>query len=156
MRRNTQLLRQELSEALMMIVESVSDEQADALFYEWLLQNIPVKYLTPAQTENIKETLIGIRDDELGHHKLFKDLYKALTGKEIPVTQEDRFVPPANFTQGVTKALKGETEAVKKYRKIMTAMPTLKYRDEVFNVLSDELRHGVLYNYIYATILKNQ
>lgn len=36
----------------------------------------------------------------------------------------------------------------------MGGMPNLAYRDMVFNILSDELRHANLYNYIYTTVLK--
>ena len=44
----------------------------------------------------------------------------------------------------------GELNAVKTYREIMEGLPSLYHRDQVFNILSDELRHGNLYNYIYT------
>jgi rubrerythrin len=70
--------------------------------------------------------------------------------------EEEEFVPPENIVEGILKALNGELNAVKKYREIMNGMPNLYFRDKVFNILTDELRHGSLYNYIYTTVLDAQ
>ncbi len=49
-------------------------------------------------------------------------------------------------------ALNGELNAVKRYRVIMGGMPNLAYRDMVFNILSDELRHANLYDGILMAL----
>lgn len=135
-----------------LIEQSVEGEKYDALFYEWLINNIPNESLTSEQAKSIKDTIISIRDDEMSHNKTFKKMYKRLTGKEA-TPEEKEFVAPASFVDGIVMALNGELNAVKRYREIMTGMPNLAYRDKVFNILSDELRHGNLYNYIYTTVL---
>lgn len=138
-----------------LIQDSVEGEKSDALFYEWLINNIPADNLTQKQVKSIKDTIESIREDEMSHNKMFKAMYKQLTGADAtPV--ETEFVPPENFTEGILMALNGELNAVKRYRTIMNGMPNLYYRDIVFNILTDELRHANLYNYIYTTILNNK
>lgn len=137
-----------------LIEQSVEGEKYDALFYEWLINNIPTQRLTPEQVESIKETIISIRNDEMSHNKTFKKMYKRLTGKDA-TPGEKEFVAPASFVDGIIMALNGELNAVKRYRVIMEGMPNLAYRDIVFNILSDEIRHSSWYNYIYATVLND-
>lgn len=138
-----------------LIQQSVEGEKSDALFYEWLINNIPSDMLTQKEAESIKDTIISIREDELSHNKIFKKMYRQLTGTDAK-PEESEFIPPEDFIDGILRALNGELNAVKKYREIMNGMPNLYYRDKVFNILTDELRHGSLYNYIYTTALNIQ
>ena len=140
----------QFKEAINLINSSIEGEKADAMFYEWLLQNIPTDLEEP-QRMDIAQTIQGIANDEKLHNEIFKSMYRQLTGNEA-VVEEETFQPPENFTEGIIRALKGEMEAVRKYRKIMAGLPDNSYRDQVFSILTDELRHGVLYNYIYTTI----
>lgn len=140
----------QFKEAINLINSSIEGEKADAMFYEWLLQNIPTD-LEEAKRMDIAQTIQGIANDEKLHNEIFKSMYRQLTGNEA-IVEEETFQPPANFTEGIIRALKGEMEAVRKYRKIMAGLPDNSYRDQVFSILTDELRHGVLYNYIYTTI----
>ncbi|MPM49408.1 hypothetical protein SDC9_96137 [bioreactor metagenome] len=137
-----------------LIEQSVEGEKYDALFYEWLINNIPAQGLTPEQVKSIKDTIISIRNDEMSHNKTYKKMYKRLTGRDA-TPEEKEFVAPASFVDGIIMALNGELNAVKRYRVIMEGMPNLPYRDIVFNILSDEIRHSSLYNYIYATVLND-
>ena len=52
------------------------------------------------------------------------------------------------YTQDIESALFGELDAVKKYRKIMGAMPSSKMQTLVMSILTDELRHANKYNYL--------
>lgn len=135
-----------------LIRESIEGEQYDALFYEWLINNIPTDILTQQQSKSIRDTITSIRDDELSHNKMFKEMYKQITGEDV-VPAEEEFVAPDTFINGIIMALNGELNAVKKYRQIMSGIPNLYYRDKIFNILTDELRHANLYNYIYTTVL---
>ncbi|MCR1877206.1 ferritin-like domain-containing protein [Paraclostridium bifermentans] len=141
-------------QSLNLMQQSVEGEKSDALFYEWLINNIPTDSLTQEESKSIKDTIESIREDEKSHNKKFKIMYKQLTGLDAK-PEETEFIPPKNFTEGILKALNGELNAVKRYREIMNGMPNLYYRDYVFNILTDKLRHANLYNYIYTTVLKN-
>lgn len=116
-----------------------------------LINNIPTDTLSKKQVSKIKKIIESIRDDELSHNKSFKKMYTNITGKEA-LPQEKSFVPPESFRVVIEEALDGELNAVKKYREIIEELPSTYYRDKVFNILSDELRHSNLYNFIYTNI----
>ena len=142
----------QFKEAINLINSSIENEREDAMFYMWLIQNIPTD-LEESQRVDIAQTIQGIANDEKLHNEILKSMYRQLTGTEAQMqTQGEAFQVPNSFEEGIVKALKGEVEAVRKYRKIMAGMPDNSYRDQVFSILTDELRHGILYNYIYTTI----
>ena len=142
----------QFKEAINLINRSIENEQEDAMFYMWLIQNIPTD-LEESQRVDMAQTIQGIANDEKLHNEILKSMYRQLTGTEAQVqAQDETFQVPNSFEEGIVKALKGEVEAVRKYRKIMAGMPDNSYRDQVFSILTDELRHGILYNYIYTTL----
>lgn len=143
---------QQMQQAIDMIAASIENEKSDAMFYDWIKQNIPniINYEVKLEIEQIIDS---IKNDELGHNQTFKMMYKQLTGKEAPQPEEEMVTYPPSFIDGISKALKGELEAVKRYRTIMAGLPNNSYRDQVFNILTDELRHASLYNYIYTSVL---
>ena len=142
----------QFKEAVNLINSSIENEQADAMFYTWLIQNIPTS-LEENKKVDIAQTIQGIANDEKLHNEILRSMYRQLTSEEPQVqASEETFQMPNSFEDGIVKALNGEVEAVRKYRKIMAGMPDNSYRDQVFSILTDELRHGILYNYIYTTI----
>jgi len=140
----------QFKEAVNLINRSIGNEQADAMFYAWLIQNIP-RDLEEGQRVDIGQTIQGIANDEKLHNEILRSMYRQLTDTEAQISDET-FQTPNSFEEGIVQALKGEVEAVRTYRKIMAGMPDNSYRDQVFSILTDELRHGILYNYIYTTI----
>jgi len=145
----------QFQQSVELIQSSVEGERADAMFYDWLVNNIPTQNLTQNEVESIRETIMSIKADELSHNSMFKNMYKQITKREA-IVKDEMFIPPASFIEGINKALNGELNAVKKYRTIMEGLPSNYYRDKVFNILTDELRHGSLYNHIYTTVLSAQ
>lgn len=141
----------QLQNSINMIGDSIESEKKDAQFYQWLIDNIPAQDLSSNQVKQIKSIIESIRNDELNHNKMFQNMYHQLTGNIVTPIDEE-FIPPESFEAGITDALMGELEAVKKYRLIMSGLPSLYYRDIVFNILTDELRHADLYNYIFTNI----
>jgi rubrerythrin len=128
-------------EALRLIVESVSGEREDELFYNYMLNIAP-----PEQ----KEIVASIRDDEIKHNKMLRELYWQLTGKEIATTQKDTFRPPSGYCNGIKKALFGELAAVERYRKILFGLKFLPYRNMITEIYTDELKHSSKWNYLYT------
>lgn len=128
-------------EALALIVESVSGEREDELFYDYMIGIAP-----PAQ----RDIVASIRDDEARHSKLLRELYWQLTGKDIPPAQEDTFQPPRTYCEGITRALFGELNAVERYRKILYGLEFLPYRNIITEIYTDELKHGTKWNYLYS------
>ncbi|MGO0885150.1 hypothetical protein ACTPDI_20465 [Clostridioides difficile] len=142
----------QLQNSIDLIRDSIESEKRDSQYYQWLIDNIPKNDLSDRQFEKIKTTIEGIRDDELRHNMMFRQIYHQLTGQKVMPVEEE-FKPPVNFRIGIEDAINGELNAVKKYREIMSGLPNDYYRDKIFSILSDELRHASLYNYIYTNIV---
>ncbi|WP_058303280.1 ferritin family protein [Gorillibacterium timonense] len=128
------------SHALQMIKEAVQGEKSDELFYEELIQRAPSK--------EQKEIIAAIRDDERGHNRMFRDIYRDLTGQEVPAAAELPYVKLSSYPEGLVKALFGELSAVERYRTIWSALPAGVYKDTVLGILMDEQKHASKYNYL--------
>lgn len=137
--------QQAFQQSLKLIAEAVQGEKEDQNFYDYLITNAP--------TQNQKEIITSIRNDDIRHNQLYKKMYKELTGQEVHIEKEEEFVPPASFEQGIRKAVLGEMKAVEKYRIIRQGLPHRYHRDIAFEILTDELNHRSLYNLIYTEIL---
>lgn len=133
---------QNLQEALAMIQQATTGETKDRLFYSWLIENAP--------SDEDKQIIMGIRDNEIGHYALFNQLYYQITGNRIPQLQGEQFTPPASYCEGLAQALQGEQNAVKNYRNILYAMQAREHINMMTEIITDEIRHGILYNYLYA------
>lgn len=129
---------QNFPKALQLIENAVAGEREDELFYDYLISIAP--------TQEAKNIIQGIRDDERKHNRLFRKLYLELTGYEIPSVQEEEFVKPQSYCDGVKKALLGELSAVQKYRQILYALQNRVHINMLTEIITDELRHANLYN----------
>lgn len=128
-------------EALRLIVESVSNEREDELFYDYLIN------IAPADQ---KQIVSSIRDDEMKHGKMLREIYWEVTGRDIPTAQDNVFEPPKSYCEGITRALFGELAAVERYRKILFGFEFLPYRNMITEIYTDELKHGSKWNYLYT------
>lgn len=133
---------QNLQGALTLIGQATAGETEDRMFYTWLIEHAP--------SSEDKQIIAGIRDDEIGHYALFRQLYYELTGNMLPQVQDEKFTPPASYCEGISRALMGEQNAVRKYRKILYAMQNRAHINMMTEIITDEIRHGILYNYLYA------
>jgi len=131
-----------LQTALQYIREAVEGESEDRQFYEYLISVAP--------NEADKNIIRSIRDDEIRHFSLFRQVYYMLTGKILPQPKEVKFTKPASYCEGLKRALNGEQAAVKKYRGIYFALQDRTLMNVLFEIITDELRHGILYNYLYS------
>lgn len=131
-----------LPSALELIEEAVAAENEDRLFYQYLINNAP--------SEEEKEIIRGIRENEITHFGLFRQIYSQLTGRMLPVAEDVPVEAPSSYCEGIKKALTGEQNAVVKYRKILFAMQNRVHINMMTEIITDEIRHGILYNYIYS------
>jgi rubrerythrin len=133
---------QNLDGALELIQEALAGETEDGIFYSWLIDQAP--------TEEDKQIISGIRNNEMGHYALFRQIYRDLTGEMAPSIEGEPFAAPENYCNGLSKALLGEQNAVQKYRKIFYAMQSRLHINMITEIITDEIRHGILYNYLYS------
>lgn len=129
-----------LEQALSLAKQAVQGEREDELFYDYLISVAP--------SDEEVEVIESIRDDERKHNKMFKAIYKYYTGEEIETSMDVNFEKPRSFIDGVKKALFGELSAMERYRIIRAGMPDRYFRDMVFEILTDEMKHATKYNYI--------
>ena len=131
-----------LSEALDLIRKSIGDEKQDELFYNALIEKAP--------DDNAKKIITDIRDDEKNHNEILRFIYSNITGEVFNDinNNENKISEETTYAQDLENALFGELDAVKKYRKIMGAMPSNKMQTLVMSILTDELRHTNKYNYL--------
>ena len=139
---NQMMYNPQLQEALEWVKEAVQGEREDELFYDYLISVAP--------TREEKEIIASIRDDERRHNRLFRKIYKDFTGMEVPSGGEETFERPRSYIDGIKKALFGELRAVEKYRAIRRALPMGPYRDILFDIITDEIKHSSKYNYLFT------
>ena len=131
-----------LQNALALIKEAIKDEKHDELFYDYLLKNAPSK--------DQRDIITSIRNDERKHFAMFKMIYKFFTGEDITVSNGEDFKPPKSYIDGIVEALFGELKAVEKYREIYKGLPTRYFRDMLFEIITDEIKHSAKWNYLYT------
>ncbi|MBU3209406.1 ferritin-like domain-containing protein [Clostridium algidicarnis] len=139
---NQMMYSPQLQMALEGVKKAVQGEREDELFYDYLI--------SVASTREEKDILTSIRDDERRHNTLFRKIYKDFTGVEVPSGDEETFEKPKSYIEGIKKALFGELRAVEKYRDIRSALPIGPYRDVLFDIITDEIKHSSKYNYLFT------
>lgn len=131
-----------LENALSLIQQAVAGEKEDRLFYSYMTDKSP--------TEEEKQIITGIKDNEIQHYGWFRQIYQDLTGKQMPQQPEEEFTPPENYCDGLARALMGEQNAVQKYRKILYAMQSRIHINMLTQIITDEIRHAILYSYLFT------
>jgi len=131
-----------LKKSLEGIKAAVQGEKEDELFYDYLISVAP--------TTDEKMIITSIRDDERHHNKMFRQIYNNITGIDVLIGQGEEFVKPASYLDGIKKALFGELAAVERYREIRRGLPSTMYRDILFNIITDEIKHSAKYNYLFT------
>lgn len=132
----------DMAAALKVIEEALGGETEDRLTYDYLIKT------APAQED--KDIIKGISADEFSHHSMFRQMYFDLTGRMPQASETERSRQPRTYCEGLKNAIIGEQNAVKKYRRILAAMTDRKHINTMTDIITDELRHGILYNYLYT------
>lgn len=130
-----------LERSLCLILEALGDETHDRIFYQYLLNIAPDQ----EQCEIIK----SIRNDEIKHFKMFRMIYQEITC-EPPVAKQKEFQEPDSYCTAIQEAIFGELGAVETYRKILFGLCTQRHRDMLFEIITDELKHSVKWNFLYS------
>jgi rubrerythrin len=139
--RQTPMTTEVSQQCLQRVSKAVQDERHDELFYQYLISNAP--------TQDQKQIISSIRDDERKHNQMFRKIYRDLTGQEIQITSEPQFKKPSSYIDGIKQALFGELHAIEEYRPISECLP-VAYKDALFLIITDELKHASKYNYLFT------
>ncbi|MDR3562112.1 MAG: ferritin-like domain-containing protein [Negativicutes bacterium] len=130
-----------LERSLCLILEALGDETHDRIFYQYLLRIGP----NQEQCDIIK----SIRDDEVRHFKMFRMIYQEITC-EPPYAKQKEFKEPRDYCSAIQQAIFGELGAVETYRKIMFGLCSQRHKDMLFEIITDELKHSVKWNFLYS------
>jgi rubrerythrin len=134
-----------LTMALSAILEALRSETADRLFYNFMIT------LAPDAVD--LQLISSARDDEIRHFDMFRQLYTELTGTSPPQIPQRPFEEPASYCDGLKRGVLSEQHEVEVYRVILFAMQQRPHINLMTEIITDELRHMGLFNYMYA---KNQ
>ncbi len=128
-----------LDKAVEGILNSIKNEKEDEVFYTNLIEMAP---------DDAKDIISSIRDDETRHNEILRFVYSNITGEVAKNSDENVQKQEMTYAEGLEKAFFDEIAAVKKYRRIMGAMPNTKLHTLLMSIMTDELRHASLYNYL--------
>lgn len=120
--------------------QAVQGEMNDGLFYNYLISKAP--------TDEEKVILSAIKEEELRHSKQFEGIYRDFTGMGIKTDGYEKFEIPTSYFSGIKNALFNELRDVVKYRAIRRRLPEGVYKDLVFDIITDELMHASMLNYL--------
>ena len=126
-----------LDKAVEGLLNSIKNEKEDEFFYTNLIEMAP---------DYAKDTISSIRDDETRHNEILRFVYSNITGEVAKNSDENVQIQEMTYAEGLEKAFFDEIAAVKKYRRIMGAMPNTKLHTLLMSIMTDELRHASLYN----------
>jgi rubrerythrin len=137
-----------LEDALALVKKAIQAQREDALFYDYLI--------SLASTQEEKNIIATIRDDERKHNKYFSEIYKFYTGQNVASSSNTEFEKPTSYIDGIIKAKFDKLGAVERYRDIRAGIPVGYYQDMVFEILTDELKHAHKYDYLIYLSLINR
>lgn len=129
---------------LEMISHAAAGEAASMEFYKRLSE-----MLIAAED---KKTVRDIALDEAKHHRLFEELYCSLAGVRMPppTPSDESTTPTGTFPAIFEGQMHDELSDVEFYRQIYFALSNLEYRDILFEIITDELRHAQFMGQLYA------
>lgn len=136
-----------LETALELVKEGVKSEIEGELFYDYLLS------MAPSQED--KNIITTIKDDEIKHNKFLREIYGFYTNQSIPTIANPYFKKPKSYIDGIIKAKFSELSALDRYRGIRAGIPDKYYRDIISEILIDAVKHSHKYDYILYQNLKD-
>ena len=119
-----------------MIGESIISKERHLHFFQWLIDHVQISELSPipslslSQAKQVITILEYVRDEELEHAILLRNIYYRLTGTYPPL-YEGFFYPPKNLTAGLENAFMENLESIEKYRLIMNDLSSTSDRDTI-------------------------
>lgn len=122
------------------IMKAINGEYSAVTCYEHLAQLAP--------TEQERNQILEIRQDEILHYHVFAHIYMRLTGHQpTPHLIE---TCPTHYLSGLEYALKDEQETVDFYLELADQAPDPQLKQQFTRIASDEQNHAVWFLYFYT------
>ena len=140
----------QVEQSIYTIGNSVESDEIIIKYYQWLIDNIQ-SLLAPAQYDQITNLIEIILKERINHNNILKNMYFQLTGNVVNIVEKE-FAEPEDFKIEIMAEYIRTLEDIQKYGLIMSGLPSLYYRDLIYSIISDKIRHASLYNYILNII----
>lgn len=132
-----------LPRCLNLIRRAAYSEYQNRMLYEYLMNQAP--------NEEHKNILTGIRNEENTHGKLLRQLYFNLAGQNLPPTGKGTFSPPSSYCDGLSRAISRKQEAIAYSQETAWYLSNINQAMRMADVAADEMRHSLLYLYLYRS-----
>lgn len=112
------------------------------------------KYRTMAEMSDNKGVIEQIRfayEDEAKHYEMFQDIYEELTGSDVQIMAPEK-ENINKFVDAVKSSINGELAAVELYREIRSMLRGKKFRDMLYEIITDEQEHATRFVYLYSML----
>ncbi len=140
------MMVQEHPKFLTMIYGAMRDEKMAADYYKQLEE------ITP---HHCKHHIRYMMEDEIKHYKMLAHTYHVMTGVH-PVVEYQSPMIPANFLQALDQAFNDELAATEHYRTIYLMTYNMKFRDMLFEIMTDEMEHATRLNHCCCMVVARQ
>lgn len=130
-----------LPRCLNLIRSAAYAEHHSRMLYEYLMAQAP--------NEEHKNILTGIRNEENAHGKLLRQLYFNLAGQNLPPPRKGTFSSPSSYCDGLSRAVKRKQEAIACSQETAWCLSNINQAMRMADVAADEMRHSLLYLYLY-------
>lgn len=131
-----------LEQAIDLMEVTVENGAAGIKLLNFLIDNAP--------TEQEKRLLIGMRNDELKHEKMLREIYRDITGEDMQIFDPVEINLPESYVDGIVEAILDHFETILLINTIQYGLQSERYRNILFEIRIDELRHADELNFIYT------
>jgi rubrerythrin len=123
--------------------EAMSDESKDLRKYRMMMEM--------TDNQEIIEQIQHAYEDETKHYDMFQEIYEELSGSDIKILSPEQ-EHQNKLIDAVKSSINTELEAVELYREIRTMLHGKKYRNMMFEIISDEQEHATRLVYLYSML----
>lgn len=128
---------------LKLLREAISDEDKDHRKYGQMMEM--------TDNKEIIEQIQYAYEDEAKHYEMFREIYEELAGCADKITAPDQEYQN-RLIDAVKKSINAELEAVELYREIRAMLRGKKYRNMLYEIITDEQEHATRFVYLYSML----
>jgi len=120
------------------LLGAIHDEASAIKFYGALENIAPAQY---------RDFIVHAKNDEMEHLRMFRKLYRKLSGHEASVQAADTAFD--SYKGGIEIAFRRELEAAELYRDMYLSTRVGKIRDILFRTMTDEMEHAQRFSFLF-------
>ena len=126
-----------------LLKEAMTDEKKDHRKYRMMIEM--------TDNEEIIKQIHHAYEDEAKHYDMFQEIYEELTGNDIKILSPEQ-EHQNRLIDAVKSSINAELEAVELYREIRAMLRGKKYRNMLYEIITDEQEHATRFVYLYSML----